>query len=131
MDEGASSVWRSGGGWVGHGEAGGARLDHEGPSTVQYSTVQYSTVLDHEGPLVQLVIGQQPAAVQQVVRRLLDRVDLVRGLLELPHLADNVGNLYNTKNIQAFIKSSYHLTILILAKLRSPESVKLAVPSSM
>ena len=74
---------------------------------VQYSTVQYSTVLDHEGPLVQLVIGQQPAAVQQVVRRLLDRVDLVRGLLELPHLADNVGNLYNTKNIQAFIKSTY------------------------
>ena len=74
-------------------------------STVQYSTVQYSTVLDHEGPLVQLVIGQQPAAVQQVVRRLLDRVDLVRGLLELPHLADNVGNLYNTKNIQAFIKN--------------------------
>ena len=102
---------------------------------VQYSTVQYSTVLDHEGPLVQLVIGQQPAAVQQVVRRLLDRVDLVRGLLELPHLADNVGNLYNTKNIQAFIKiyskSSFHLTILILAKLRRPESVKLAVPSSM
>ena len=90
---GASSVWRSRGGWVGDGEAGGARLDHEGPSTVQYSTVQYSTVLDHEGPLVQLVIGQQPAAVQQVVRRLLDRVDLVRGLLELPHLADNVGDL--------------------------------------
>ena len=82
--EGASSVWRGGGGWVGDGEAGGARLDHE-------------------GPLVQLVIRQQPAGVQQVVRRLLDRVDLVRGLLELPHLADNVGNLGNTKNNQALV----------------------------
>ena len=84
LGEGASSVWRGGGGWVGDGEAGGARLDHE-------------------GPLVQLVIRQQPARVQQVVRRLLDRVDLVRGLLELPHLADNVGNLGITKNNQALV----------------------------
>ena len=49
--------------------------------------------LDHQGLLVHLVIRQHPGGVKQVVRGLLDGVNLVGSLLELADLPDHVCNL--------------------------------------
>jgi hypothetical protein len=53
--------------------------------------------LDHERPLVELLVIQKSGVVQEIVEDFLDLFDLVGGLLELTNLANDVRNLGNEK----------------------------------
>lgn len=112
--------------------------------------------LDLQGPLVQFLVLQKATRIQQIVAHLGNAFDFVGSLLELPYFADHMSNLKRQnimrKSFDACLSQTTNIskmrvfgyisisalsdvrkihTILILAKLRSPLSVKLGVPSSM
>ena len=79
-----------------HGDGGG------GESVAKGGRQPRGSRLDHERPLVELLVIQKSGVVQEIVENFLDLFDLVGGLLELTNLANDVRNLGIKKKINLF-----------------------------